>query len=76
MSESRWVHIVDEVPELEREGDGAGPVMVLALQGFLDAVAAGEARVPLGRTYRLDDIAQAHRDLEADAVGGKGVVVP
>lgn len=37
MSDPRWVHIVDEVPELVR-GDGArGPVMVLALQGFLDA---------------------------------------
>lgn len=45
------------------------------LQGFLDAVAAGAARVPLGRTYRLDEIVRAHRDLEADAVGGKGVVV-
>ena len=46
-----------------------------ALQDFLDAVAAGEAVVPLGRTYRLDDIVQAHRDLEANTVGGKAVVV-
>ncbi len=45
------------------------------LQDFLDAVAAGRARVPLGRTYRLDDIADAHRDMEAGVVGGKGVVV-
>jgi predicted ATP-grasp superfamily ATP-dependent carboligase len=37
VSESRWVHIVDEVPELDREADAAGPVMVVALQGFLDA---------------------------------------
>ncbi|KQY46398.1 zinc-binding dehydrogenase [Cellulomonas sp. Root137] len=55
---------------------GSADLPADVLQGFLDAVAAGEARVPLGRTYRLDDIAQAHRDLEADAVGGKGVVVP
>lgn len=33
--------------------------------GFLDAVAAGEAIVPLDRTYRFDQIAQAHADMEA-----------
>jgi predicted ATP-grasp superfamily ATP-dependent carboligase len=37
VTESRWVHIVDEVPELAESGQGAGPVMVLSLQGFLDA---------------------------------------
>lgn len=46
-----------------------------ALQAFLDAVAAGEAVVPVGRVYRLDEIVQAHRDMESNSVGGKGVVV-
>jgi NADPH2:quinone reductase len=46
------------------------------LQMFLDAVADGRARVPVGRVYRLDGIAQAHRDMEAGVVGGKGVVLP
>lgn len=46
-----------------------------ALQGFLDSVAAGDAVVPIGRTYGLDDIVQAHRDLEANLTGGKAVVV-
>ena len=45
------------------------------LQGFLDAVAAGEAVIPLGRVYRMDQIVQAHRDMEAGTVGGKGVVL-
>lgn len=45
------------------------------LQDFLDAVADGRARVPVGRVYRLDEIAQAHADMEAGDVGGKGVVV-
>ncbi len=36
MTASRWVHIVDEVPELFGAST-RGPVMVLALQGFLDA---------------------------------------
>jgi NADPH:quinone reductase-like Zn-dependent oxidoreductase len=45
------------------------------LQGFLDDVEAGRASVPVGRVYGLDDIVQAHRDLEAGTVGGKAVVL-
>jgi NADPH:quinone reductase-like Zn-dependent oxidoreductase len=45
------------------------------LQGYLDAVAAGDAMVPIGREYRMDDIVQAHRDLESNVSGGKAVVV-
>jgi NADPH:quinone reductase-like Zn-dependent oxidoreductase len=44
------------------------------LQAFIDAVAAGRARVPLGKVYELADIAQAHRDMEAGARVGKLVV--
>jgi len=42
------------------------------LQGFLDAAARGDAPVPIGRVYRLDEIQQAHRDMEA---GGSGKLV-
>jgi len=45
------------------------------LQDFLDDVAAGDATVPIGRVYRLDEIVAAHEDMEAGRVGGKGVVV-
>lgn len=45
------------------------------LQDFLDSVAAGRARVPVGKVYALDDIARAHADMEAGVVGGKGVVL-
>jgi NADPH:quinone reductase-like Zn-dependent oxidoreductase len=45
------------------------------LQDFLDAVAGGQAAIPLGRVYRLDQIVQAHRDMEAGTVNGKGVVL-
>ena len=45
------------------------------LQRFVDVVAAGQARVPIGRVYALDDIARAHQDMEAGTVGGKGVVL-
>ncbi|MDA8438859.1 MAG: zinc-binding dehydrogenase [Propionibacterium sp.] len=45
------------------------------LQEFLDAVAEGTAVVPVGRVYRLDEIVQAHHDMEQNLVGGRGVVV-
>jgi NADPH2:quinone reductase len=45
------------------------------LQSFLDDVATGTARVPIGRVYALEEIAAAHRDMEAGTVGGKAVVV-
>lgn len=44
------------------------------LQDFLDAVAAGAARVPIARTYTMDEIAAAHDDMEHDRVAGKLVV--
>jgi len=46
------------------------------LQSFLDAVAEGRARVPTGRVYRMDEVIQAHTDMESGAAGGKLVVVP
>jgi predicted ATP-grasp superfamily ATP-dependent carboligase len=43
---TRHVHIVDEVPELEHSADsGSGPVLVVALEGFLDAGNAGRLAV-------------------------------
>jgi NADPH2:quinone reductase len=44
------------------------------LQGFVDAVAAGDVRVPIGRVYAFEDIVQAHADMETGAVPGKLVV--
>ena len=46
------------------------------LQEFLDAVAAGQAVVPIHRVYRLDQIAEAHAEMEAGRAAGKLVVVP
>lgn len=54
---------------------GAADLPAPVLQQFLDAVAEQRAVVPIGKTYHLDDIVQAHRDMEAGTVGGKGVVV-
>jgi NADPH2:quinone reductase len=46
------------------------------LQKFVDDAAAGRVTVPLFRTYPMDEIAAAHRDMEAGAATGKLVVVP
>lgn len=56
-------------------GGDAGDLPPAVLQDFLDAVAAGEAVVPLDRTYRFDQIAQAHADMEAGVATGKFVVL-
>jgi NADPH:quinone reductase-like Zn-dependent oxidoreductase len=44
------------------------------LQDFLDAVATGSATVPIAKTYTLDQIVEAHTDMEANRVAGKLVV--
>ena len=44
------------------------------LQDFLDAVAAGRFSVPVHRSYTLDDIVEAHTDMEAGKASGKLVV--
>jgi NADPH:quinone reductase-like Zn-dependent oxidoreductase len=44
------------------------------LQDFLEALAAGEATVPIAKTYTMDEIASAHDDMEHDRVAGKLVV--
>jgi NADPH2:quinone reductase len=43
-------------------------------QEFLDAVAAGEAIVPIDRVYRFDQIVEAHKAMEASTAHGKLVV--
>ncbi len=53
---------------------GASDLPAPVLQAFLDAVAAGTATVPIAKVYPLEDIVQAHRDMEDGARSGKLVV--
>ncbi len=46
-----------------------------ALQEYLDAVAAGRIRLPLGPVYGLDEVARAHREMEEGAALGKQVLL-
>jgi NADPH:quinone reductase len=57
-------------------GGDATDLPTQVLQNFLDAVAAGDAIVPIHQAYHLDDIATAHADMEAGLATGKLVVRP
>jgi NADPH:quinone reductase len=69
---------IDYLPRgvrLTAYGGGAADLPPRLLQGFLDSLAAGTATLPIGRVYHLDQIVQAHTDMEASQVSGKLVVV-
>lgn len=55
---------------------GAGKFMAMPLQRLVDEVQKGKFPVKVGRIFRLDEIAEAHRCIEANEAGGKIVVVP
>jgi len=46
-----------------------------ALQGYIDAVEAGRTPVNLGRSFRLEELPEAHRYMGANRARGKLVVV-
>jgi NADPH:quinone reductase-like Zn-dependent oxidoreductase len=52
----------------------AGDLPQPVLQAFLDDVAAGRAMMPIAKTYALEQIVEAHADMEANRVAGKLVV--
>lgn len=53
---------------------GAADLPGSVLQEFLQAVSDGTATVPIGKVYALDDIVQAHADMEESRASGKLVV--
>lgn len=70
---------IDYLPggvRLTAYGGDAADLTAAVLQDFLDAVAAGDITVPIDHTYRLDEIGQAHNDMEAGRATGKLVVLP
>ncbi|WP_436492513.1 zinc-binding alcohol dehydrogenase family protein [Actinokineospora sp. HUAS TT18] len=56
-------------------GGGADDLPADVLQRYLDRVASGEITLGPSRVYRLDEIRQAHDDLEHNRFAGKLVVV-
>ena len=43
---------------------------------LLDIVLSGKVIITIGRRYRLEDAAQAHRDLEARRTTGSSILIP
>ena len=69
---------IDYIPRgvrLTAYSGGAADLPAEVLQGFLDAVAAGDAVVPISRVYQLDEIRQAHVAMESGSATGKIVVL-
>jgi NADPH:quinone reductase len=68
---------IDYIPKgvrLTSYGGDAGDLPQQVLQEFLDAVAAGQAVVPIDHVYAFDQIAEAHAAMEAGKASGKLVV--
>lgn len=55
-------------------GGDAADLPPAVLQEFLDAVATGQATVPVDTVYRLDQVSEAHTAMESGTARGKLVV--
>ena len=56
-------------------GGGADDFMRTPMQRIVEQIEAGALPVQVGRVFRLDDIAEAHRCMEENKAGGKVVVL-
>ena len=54
---------------------GPEDFMLTPLEELVEQIAASTLRVQVGRTFRLDDIVEAHRCMEDNKAGGKIVVL-
>jgi NADPH:quinone reductase-like Zn-dependent oxidoreductase len=54
---------------------GPQDFMLTPLEEMVEQIAAGTLRVQVGKTFRLDDIVEAHRCMEENKAGGKVVVL-
>jgi NADPH:quinone reductase-like Zn-dependent oxidoreductase len=49
--------------------------MLMPLQELVKQIAEGKLSVQIGKTFRLDEIVEAHRCMEENKAGGKIVVL-
>ena len=54
---------------------GSEDFMLTPLDELLQQVASGKLRVQIGKTFKLDEIVEAHRSIEENKAGGKIVVL-
>jgi NADPH:quinone reductase-like Zn-dependent oxidoreductase len=69
---------MDEIPTgvcLTTYSGGAEDFVLTPLEQLVEQIAAGTLHVQIGRTFRLDEIVEAHRCMEENKAGGKIVVL-
>ena len=69
---------MDQIPTavgLTAYSGGSEDFMATPLNDLAKKVADGEMRIQIGKTFRLDEIAEAHRCMEENRAGGKIVVL-
>lgn len=55
---------------------GPKAFMSTPLQEMVEQIEAGTLPIQVGKTFRLDEIVEAHRTMEENRAGGKIVVLP
>ncbi|KAF2171813.1 hypothetical protein M409DRAFT_18046 [Zasmidium cellare ATCC 36951] len=60
---------------LTKYGGGPEEFMETPLQELVERIEAGELEVKVGRTFKLEEIVEAHRVMEGNEAGGKIVVL-
>lgn len=55
---------------------GPEEFMNTPLQELIDQIDAGKLEVSVGKTFKLDEMVEAHRMMEENRAGGKIVVLP
>lgn len=62
-------------PRITTYDGGPEDFILTPLNDLVDKIAAGQLRVQVGRTFRLDQIVDAHRCMQENQAGGKIVVL-
>lgn len=54
---------------------GIPEFMEMPLQELIEQVEKGDLKVPIGRVFKLDEIVEAHKVMDANTAGGKIVLL-
>lgn len=68
--------LVDSSTGLTSYDGGPKAFMSTPLQEMVEQIEAGTLPISIGKTFKLDEIVEAHRTMEENKAGGKIVVLP
>jgi NADPH:quinone reductase-like Zn-dependent oxidoreductase len=69
------MEVIPTAVSLTTYDGGPEDFMAMPLEELVEQIAAGTLRVQVGKTFRLDEIVEAHRCMEENRAGGKIVVL-